>query len=75
MVWWRGDEGDLSSRGGAFGPEVFGLEGAGLEDGRMPLFEIVFDAVRPGKGTRVRAKPFHVVVFDIVFKLAKFSVL
>jgi len=67
--------GILGHGGGAFGSEVFSLEGMGLENGCVPLFEIVFDAVRPGKGTGVVAKPFHVVAFDVIVKLAEFSAL
>jgi len=71
----RRDEGDLCGGSGALSTGVFGLEGAVLEDGGAPLFEVVVDAVGPWKGTGVGAKPFHVVMFNIVLKLAQFSVL
>ena len=67
--------GVLGHRGSTFGSEVFRLEGAGLEDGGMPLFEIVFNAVGPREGTGIGAKPFHMVIFDVVFELAEFGAL
>ena len=39
------DEGNLCGGSGAFSASIFGLEGAVLEDGGMPLFEIVLNAV------------------------------